>query len=100
MLQGASVRFFMFSSGDDWCRVLQCVAVWYNVLQCGTMCCRVLQCAFSRSPQEMIGSCCFTRCIGSLSLMRCVAVCCSVVQCGAVWCSVVQSEAQGCRVLR
>ena len=33
------------------------------------------------------------------SVLQCVAVCCSVLQCGAVWCSVVQCGAVWCSVM-
>jgi hypothetical protein len=71
-----------------------CVKLRYSVLQCvAVRCMRVPMgwLPFIRSLHRQVSfvnELCFGRALLSMSVVQCVAVCCSVLQCVAVCCSV------------
>jgi len=74
----------------------ECVA---GVLQGVVGCCRALQCV-ARCCSIQGHECSFALCPGMMSMLQCVAVCCSVLQCVAVYCSVLQCVAVCCNVFQ
>jgi len=93
------------------CSVLQCVAMCCSVLLCAAVICTVLQyrinIAFITWNSNLVplieGLCCsipYRIEISDYSVLRCVAVCCSMLQCVAGCCRVLQCVAVCCSVLQ
>jgi len=74
-----------------------CVAVYYTELQCVVVCCSVMQFYIPLQLAEVPRS---NASLSPVSVLQCVAMCCSVLQCVAMCCSVLQCIAVCCSVLQ